>query len=267
MGLIKEGDKVIILTDILGDEDHFGDMDFKVTGTADGLTALQMDIKIKGLDLETMRMALEKARLARMHILGEMAKTISQPRSDISQYAPRIITIKINPEKIGDVIGPGGKIIRAIVEETGAKIDIDDDGTVLIASVEAAAGEAARDRVLAIVEEAEIGREYDGVVRRITDFGAFVEILPGTDGLIHISELAHERVERVEDVLKLGDHVQVKVINIDSDGKVRLSRKVLLPEPEGYVAPPPRSGGYGSRPPRSGGHDRRDGGRRPRSRS
>ncbi|MDD4050313.1 MAG: polyribonucleotide nucleotidyltransferase [candidate division Zixibacteria bacterium] len=266
MGLIKEGEKVIILTDILGDEDHFGDMDFKVTGTADGVTALQMDIKIKGIDLETMRMALEKARVARLHILGEMAKTISQPRSDISQYAPRIITIKINPEKIGDVIGPGGKIIRAIVEETGAKIDIDDDGTVLIASVEAAAGEAARDRVLAIVEEAEIGKEYDGVVRRITDFGAFVEILPGTDGLIHISELAHERVERVEDVLKLGDHVQVKVINIDGDGKVRLSRKALLPEPEGYVAPPPRSGGYGSRPPRSGGHDRRDGGRRPRSR-
>jgi len=267
MGLIKEGEKVIVLTDILGDEDHFGDMDFKVTGTADGLTALQMDIKIKGLDLDIMRMALEKARAARMHILGEMAKTIEQPRSDISQYAPRIITIKINPEKIGEVIGPGGKGIRAIVEETGAKIDIDDDGTVLIASVEAAAGEAARDRVLAIVEEPEVGKEYDGIVRRIADFGAFVEILPGTDGLIHISELAHERVDRVEDVLKLGDHVRVKVINIDGDGKVRLSRRALIPEPEGYVPPPPRSGGSrGSRPPRGGGHERRDGGRRPRSR-
>lgn len=266
MGLIKEAEKVVVLTDILGDEDHFGDMDFKVTGSSDGVTALQMDIKIKGLDLETMGMALTKARNARLHILGEMAKTIDQPRSELSQFAPRIITIKINPEKIGDVIGPGGKIIRAIVEETGAKIDIDDDGTVLIASVEAAAGEAARDRVLAIVEDAEVGKEYDGVVRRITDFGAFVEILPGTDGLIHISELAHERVERVEDVLKLGDRVRVKCINVDGDGKVRLSRKALLPEPEGYVAPPPRSGPPRGPRPARGGHDRRDGRRPPRSR-
>lgn len=240
MGLIKEEDRVIVLTDILGDEDHFGDMDFKVTGTAEGITALQMDIKIKGLDLETMRMAMEKARTARLHVLGEMAKALDKPRSEISQYAPRIITIKINPEKIGDVIGPGGKIIRAIVEETGAKIDIDDDGTVLIASVEAAAGEAARERVLAIVEEPEVGKEYMGTVRRITDFGAFVEIIPGTDGLIHISELAYERVERVEDVLSVGDSVKVKCINIDSDGKVRLSRKAVLPVPEGYVPPPPR---------------------------
>jgi len=191
MGLIKEDDKVVVLTDILGDEDHFGDMDFKVTGTAEGITALQMDIKIKGLDLEIMKMAMEKAKVARLHILGEMAKAIDTPRSELSQFAPRIITVKINPEKIGEVIGPGGKIIRALVEETGAKIDISDDGTVLIASVEAAAGEAARDRVLAIVEEAEIGKEYLGTVRRITDFGAFVEVLPGTDGLVHISELAY----------------------------------------------------------------------------
>ena len=240
MGLIKEEEKVIVLTDILGDEDHFGDMDFKVTGSADGLTALQMDIKIKGLDLETMTMALEKAKTARLHILGEMAKAIDKPRSDLSQYAPRIITIQINPEKIGAVIGPGGKVIRSIVEETGAKIDIDDDGTVMIASVEAAAGEAARERVLGIVEEAEIGKEYVGTVRRTTDFGAFVEILPGTDGLVHISELAYERVDKVEDVLRVGDSVKVKCINVDRDGKVRLSRKDLLPMPEGYVPPPPR---------------------------
>jgi len=250
MGLIKEDDQVIILTDILGDEDHFGDMDFKVTGTVDGITALQMDIKIKGLDLETMRLALEQARLARLHVLGEMAKAIDQPRSEISQYAPRILTIKINPEKIGDVIGPGGKIIRAIVEETGAKIDIDDDGTVVIASVDSEACLRAQERILAIVEEAEIGKDYTGVVRRVTEFGAFVEILPGTDGLIHISELAHERVARVEDVLRVGDTVQVKCINVDSDGKVRLSRKALLPAPAGGEAPRPRSPRpAGSRPP------------------
>jgi polyribonucleotide nucleotidyltransferase len=229
MGLIKEEDKTIVLTDILGDEDHFGDMDFKVTGTAEGITAIQMDIKIKGLDLEIIQMALQKARTARMHILSEMARVIDKPRSDLSQYAPRIITIKINPEKIGDVIGPGGKTIRAIVEETGAKIDIEDDGTVLIASIEAEAGEAARERVLAIVEEPEIGKDYVGTVRRVTDFGAFVEILPGTDGLVHISELAHERVNRVEDVLRVGDTVNVKCINIDHEGRVRLSRKALLP--------------------------------------
>jgi len=262
MGLIKEEDKVIVLTDILGDEDHFGDMDFKVTGTSEGITALQMDIKIKGLDLETMRMAMEKARTARLHILGEMAKALDKPRSEISQYAPRIITIKINPERIGDVIGPGGKIIRAIVEETGAKIDISDDGTVLIASVEAAAGEAARERVLAIVEEPEVGKEYVGTVRRITDFGAFIEIIPGTDGLVHISELAYERVERVEDVLAVGDSVKVKCINVDSDGKVRLSRKALLPVPEGYVPPPPRP--YSPSRPSRGGSGRSGDNRRPR---
>jgi polyribonucleotide nucleotidyltransferase len=256
MGLIKEKDKVIVLTDILGDEDHFGDMDFKVTGTASGITALQMDIKIMGLDVEIMRMALDKARIARLHVLDEMAKALDQPRAELSQYAPRIITIKINPEKIGDVIGPGGKIIRAIVEETGAKIDIEDDGTVLIASVEAAAGEAAKARVLAIVEEAEIGKEYLGKVRRITDFGAFVEIIPGTDGLVHISELAYERVNKVEDILNVGDTVRVKCINVGDDGKVRLSRKALLPEPEGGA---PRS----ERPPRTE-HSRPPMGRRPR---
>jgi polyribonucleotide nucleotidyltransferase len=239
-----------VLTDILGDEDHFGDMDFKVTGSSEGITALQMDIKIKGLDLETMRMAMEKAKTARLHILSEMTKAIDKPREEISKYAPRIITIKINPEKIGEVIGPGGKIIRAIVEETGAKIDIEDDGTVLIASVEAEAGEAAKQRVMEIVEEPELDKEYIGTVRRITDFGAFIEIIPGTDGLLHISEIAWERINRVEDVFKVGDSVKVKVINIDPDGKVRLSRKVLLPVPEGVT--PNRDGdnyrGGGGRP-------------------
>jgi polyribonucleotide nucleotidyltransferase len=229
MGLIKEEDRVIVLTDILGDEDHFGDMDFKVTGSQEGITALQMDIKIKGIDLETIRMALASAKTARLFILGEMAKVISQPREDLSPYAPRIITIKINPEKIGDVIGPGGKTIRKIVEETGAKIDIEDDGTVLIASVEAEAGQAAKLRVLELTEEPEVGKEYIGTVKRITEFGAFIEIIPGTDGLLHISEIAHERINRVEDVFRVGDTVKVKCINIDSDGKIRLSRKALLP--------------------------------------
>ncbi|MCK5126709.1 MAG: polyribonucleotide nucleotidyltransferase [candidate division Zixibacteria bacterium] len=245
MGLIKENDKVVVLTDILGDEDHFGDMDFKVTGTAEGLTALQMDIKIKGLDLETMKMAMEKAKNARLHILGEMAKAIDKPREDLSEWAPRIITIKINPEKIGEVIGPGGKIIRQIVEETGAKIDIEDDGTVMIASVEAEAGNAALERIKMITEDPEIGKEYIGTVRRVADFGAFVEILPGKDGLVHISELAYERVNQVEDVCKVGDSLKVKCINVDNDGKVRLSHKDTMPAPEGWVPPPPR-------PPRSG---------------
>lgn len=229
MGLIKTDEKVVILTDILGDEDHFGDMDFKVTGTADGITAIQMDIKIAGIDLETMRQALQRARTARLSIMEVMNSTLPKHRDQLSEFAPRIITIKINPEKIGDVIGPGGKIIRAIVEETGAKIDIEDDGTVRIASVDGEAGRRALERVEALTEEAEIDKVYDGVVRRVTNFGAFIEIIPGTDGLLHISEIAHNRINRVEDVLNVGDRTQVKVINIDGDGKIRLSRKVLLP--------------------------------------
>jgi len=228
MGLIKEGDKVVILTDILGDEDHFGDMDFKVAGSVEGVTSIQMDIKITGLDIETMRQALANARKARLHILEKMNATINKHRDQLSEFAPRIIILKINPSKIGEVIGPGGKIIRAIVEETGAKIDISDDGTVFIASVSAEAGKAALARVQAIVEEPEMGKVYNGVVRRITDFGAFVEIMPGTDGLVHISELDVNRVKRVEDVCRVGDRMEVKVINIDGDGKVRLSRKALL---------------------------------------
>ncbi len=262
MGLIKEDDKVVVLTDILGDEDHFGDMDFKVTGTAEGVTALQMDIKIKGLDIETMKKALEQAKEARLHILGEMKKSIDKPREDLSEWAPRIITLKIDPSKIGEVIGPGGKMIRSIVEETGAKIDIDDDGTVLIASVEAAAGQAALDRVKMIIEDPEIGKEYIGTVRRVADFGAFVEILPGKDGLVHISELAYERVNTVEDVVKVGDSIKVKCINIDGDGKVRLSHKDTMPVPEGWTPPPPRPPRTGG--PRGGGNrfNNRDRGRR-----
>ncbi len=228
MGLIKSDDKVVILTDILGDEDHFGDMDFKVTGTTEGITAIQMDIKIAGLDVETMRQALDKARIARLKILEKMNAAMPKHRDQLSEFAPRIITIKIPPSKIGDVIGPGGKIIRAIVEETGAKIDIDDDGTVLIASVDGDAGRRALARVQELVEEPEIGKVYTGVVRRVTTFGAFVEIIPGTDGLIHISELDHTRVRRVEDVLNVGDKVDVKVLSIDPEGKVRLSRKAIL---------------------------------------
>jgi polyribonucleotide nucleotidyltransferase len=239
MGLIKSDSKVAILTDILGDEDHFGDMDFKVAGSSAGITAIQMDIKITGLDLETMRTALDRARNARLKILDAMNRTISRHRDQLSEFAPRIITIKINPSKIGELIGPGGKVIRAICEETGAKIDIEDDGTVLISSVDGDAGRAALARVQAIVAEPEMGKVYSGIVRRTTDFGAFVEIMPGTDGLVHISELDVNRVKRVEDVCRVGDRMDVKVINIDHDGKVRLSRKVLL---SGATATPDNGG-------------------------
>lgn len=236
MGLISEGTKIAILTDILGDEDHFGDMDFKVAGTSTGITAIQMDIKITGLDIVTMRTALEEARRARLSILESMNGALPKHREQLSEFAPRIITIKINPSRIGEVIGPGGKIIRAIVEETGAKIDIDDDGTVTIASVDGEAGRRAKERVQAIVEEAELGRVYSGTVRRIAAFGAFVEIIPGTDGLVHISELDVNRVNRVEDVVRVGDRIDVKVINIDEDGKIRLSRKAVLTGENGDTA-------------------------------
>ncbi|MBU8933135.1 MAG: polyribonucleotide nucleotidyltransferase [candidate division Zixibacteria bacterium] len=250
MGLIKEGDQIAVLTDILGDEDHFGDMDFKVTGTTEGVTAIQMDIKCTGLKIETLRDALGKARTARLHILEKMNATIPQHREDLSQFAPRIITIKIPPGKIGDVIGPGGKIIRAIVEETGAKVDIQDDGTVLIASVSGESGRMALERIESITQEAEVGKTYKGIVRRVTAFGAFVEIFPGTDGLVHISELDIGRVERVEDILNLGDTVDVKCLNVDPDGKVRLSRRALLP-------------GGDDRPPEQSRPPRRDNNRRP----
>ncbi len=230
MGLIKEGEAVRILSDILGDEDHLGDMDFKVAGTRDGINALQMDIKIAGVTREIMREALYQAREGRIGILEVMDKTISEPRREISGHAPRIITLKVKPEKIREIIGPGGKVIRGIVEETGVKMDVEDDGTVTIASVDEAASRRAVEMVQRITAEAEIGKIYKGTVRKIMDFGAFVEIFPGTDGLVHISQLAPERVRRVTDILKEGDEVLVKVLEIDKQGKIKLSRKDALAE-------------------------------------
>ena len=227
MGLVSEGDVVAILTDIIGDEDHFGDMDFKVTGTKNGITALQMDIKIAGLKKEIMGKALYQAREARMHILNEMDKAISQSRTEISKYAPRITTINVKPEKVRDVIGPGGKMIRHITLTTGTQINIDDDGKVLIASTEGEGTDKAVEMIKDIVREAEIGKFYSGRVVKIMDFGAFVEVLPGSEGLIHISQLANERVNKVTDILKEGDEVLVKVIDIEN-GKIRLSRKAAL---------------------------------------
>ncbi len=229
MGLVKEDDRQVILTDILGLEDHMGDMDFKVTGSRDGITAFQMDVKISGLDLATMEEALRRAREARLHVLDIMEQTIAKPRPELSAYAPRIIILKVKPEKIGDIIGPGGKMIRSIIEQSGAKIDIEDDGSVFIASVDQKAGTLAQELILKLVEEPEMGKEYLGKVKRITPFGAFVEILPGQDGLLHISEMDTRRINRVEDVLHLGDQVKVKIIDIDPEGKIRLSRKACLP--------------------------------------
>ncbi|MDZ4258196.1 MAG: polyribonucleotide nucleotidyltransferase [Gemmatimonadales bacterium] len=230
MGLIKEGKKVAILTDILGTEDHLGDMDFKVAGTTEGITSIQMDIKIDGLSLEIMTEALEQARQGRLHILGEMAKVITTHRPEMSKWAPRIITIQIKPDKIGDVIGPKGKTIRGIQEASGAKVNIDDTGLVTIAAVGAEAGNKAKDMVMSIVAEPEVGRVYEGPVKSTTAFGAFVEIIPGVEGLLHISELAHGRVEKTEDVVKKGDIVQVKLLEVDERGRMKLSRKALLPK-------------------------------------
>jgi len=225
MGLVKEGDEFAVLTDILGDEDHLGDMDFKVAGTAEGITALQMDIKIQGITREIMDKALAQARDARLHILGEMNKVISTSREEMSEWAPSIITIKIDPEKIRDVIGKGGSVIRAITEETGATIDIDQDGTVRIASVDGSSGNEARRRIELITADVEVGRIYEGKVARLMDFGAFVTILPGKDGLVHISQISNERVEKVSDKLSEGDIVKVKVLEVDRQGRVRLSMK------------------------------------------
>jgi polyribonucleotide nucleotidyltransferase len=230
MGLIKEGDQVRILSDILGDEDHLGDMDFKVAGTRAGVTSLQMDIKIAGVTREVMHEALYQAREGRLHILDIMEKTIAAPRRELSSHAPRIITLKVRPEKIREIIGPGGKVIRGIVQETGVKMDVEDDGTIMIASNDEAASRRAVEMVQRITAEPEIGKIYRGTVRKIMDFGAFVEILPGTDGLVHISQLAPERVRRVTDVLNEGDEVMVKVLEIDKQGKIKLSRKEALAE-------------------------------------
>ncbi|MGD8617653.1 MAG: polyribonucleotide nucleotidyltransferase [Gammaproteobacteria bacterium] len=227
MGLIKETDGFAVLTDILGDEDHLGDMDFKVAGTANGVTALQMDIKIEGITKEIMEQALSQANAGRMHILGEMNKAISAPRAEVSDFAPRYITIKINPDKIRDVIGKGGATIRSITEETGASIDIDDDGNVKIASVDLEAGNEARRRVEQITADVEVGSIYDGKVVKLMDFGAFVTILPGKDGLVHISQISDERVQNVSDKLAEGDIVKVKVLEVDKQGRIRLSMKAV----------------------------------------
>ena len=245
MGLIKEGDRVAVLTDILGSEDALGDMDFKVAGTREGVTSIQMDIKIEGLSLELMRDALQRANRARMHILNEMEKALPSPREELSQYAPRIITIKVDPAKIGEIIGPKGKTIRGIQEATGATINIDDDGTVTIASVSGEGGERARRIIAGMTQEPEVGLIYEGQVKSTTTFGAFVEILPGTEGLLHISELQAGRVDKTEDVVKKGDIVQVKLLSIDEKGRLRLSRKAAIAEMEGGAAAP--AGGEGER--------------------
>jgi polyribonucleotide nucleotidyltransferase len=236
MGLIKEGEEVAVLSDILGDEDALGYMDFKVAGTAEGITALQMDIKMTGITREVLAQALAQAREARLHILGEMNKVIAAPSPVLKEHAPKIVVIQINPDKIREVIGPGGKIIKQIVAQTGVKIDIEDDGRVHISSPTQKAADEAIRIIRELTAEAEVGGIYTGKVKKIMDFGAFVEILPNTDGLVHISELAHHRVKSVSDVLKEGDEVTVKVLEIDRQGKIRLSRKALLP-PEPKSSP------------------------------
>ncbi len=232
MGLIKHDDKVAILSDIQGMEDHLGDMDFKVAGTENGITAIQMDIKIAGIDKEILTKALQQAKVGRIHILNEMRKTISKPKEELSKYAPKIITMVINPDKIRDVIGPGGKVISKIIEETGVKIDIEQTGEVFIAGTDSEMLNLAKKLIDDIVAEIEVGKIYTGKVSRITNFGAFVEVLPGKEGLLHISHISHERVAKVEDVLKIGDMVEVKVTDIDEKGRANLSRKVLLEKPK-----------------------------------
>src|ERR671914_226218 len=258
MGLIKEGKKYAVLTDILGTEDHLGDMDFKVAGTRDGITSIQMDIKIEGLDLKIMREALAQAKEGRLHVLREMNKALPQPRADLSPYAPRIVTVQISPEKIGDLIGPKGKTIRGIQDETGAEITVDDNGVVTIAAVGGEAMERAGELVAATTAEPEIGATYEGTVKSTTPFGAFIEIMPGTEALLHISEMAHGRTEKTEDVVKKGDRVTVKLIDKDERGRLRLSRKALLPKPEGFVE---EAGGDGGG---NGGGGEGQGGRGPR---
>ncbi|TWT23270.1 polyribonucleotide nucleotidyltransferase [Luteimonas marina] len=235
MGLVKEGDDFVVLSDILGDEDHLGDMDFKVAGTTNGISALQMDIKIQGITEEIMKVALAQAKQGRLHILNEMSNALSVARTELSEYAPRLLTIKIHPDKIREVIGKGGSTIQAITKETGTQIDIQDDGTIVIASINAAAAQAAKDRIEQITSDVEPGRIYEGKVAKIMDFGAFVTILPGKDGLVHVSQISNERVERVGDKLKEGDVVKVKVLEVDKQGRIRLSMKAVE-EGEGVAA-------------------------------
>jgi len=228
MGLIKEGDEIVILSDILGDEDHLGDMDFKVTGTATGVTALQMDIKIDGVSRDIMSRALAQAKSGRLHILGEMKLALAQSRPEVSAYAPKIVTMTINPDKIRDLIGPGGKVIKGLSAEFDVKIDVNDNGEVTIFAPNGEVAAQVEARVQGITAEPEVGQVYEGTVVKVVDFGAFVQIIPGVDGLVHISELEHKRVEKVTDVVKEGDTIKVKVLEIDQRGKIRLSRKALL---------------------------------------
>jgi polyribonucleotide nucleotidyltransferase len=262
MGLIQEGQRIAILSDILGDEDHLGDMDFKVCGTERGVTAIQMDIKVQGLDRAILERALDQAKEGRLHILGKMLETLSASRPELNQFAPRITTIKVRPDQIRIIIGSGGKTIKGITEQTGCMINVEDDGTVAVASADAAAVQRAIEIIKGLVEEPEVGRVYKGTVRRIVDFGAFVEIIPNIEALLHVSEIAHTRTERVEDVFKEGEEIEVKVLSVERDGKIRLSRRALLPLPEGMEAQAEGGGGGGY----GGGGDRgRSGGDRGRS--
>ncbi len=270
MGLIKEGPEYAVLTDILGDEDHLGDMDFKVCGTEKGVTAIQMDIKIKGLSREIMSRALMQARDGRLHILGKMNETLAQARPELSQYAPRITTLHVKPDQIRTIIGPGGKMIKAITEQTGCTINVEDDGTVSIAHFDQAMVQKAIEIIEGLTTEPEVGKKYLGIVRRVERYGAFLEIMPGTDGLLHISDFDWKRIDQVEDVMNLGDEVEVVVSNIDRDGRVKLSRKDLLPKPEGWTEEDSGGGerrggggggGRGGRGGFGGGRDRDRGGR------
>jgi polyribonucleotide nucleotidyltransferase len=270
VGLVQEGEKYVLLTDIIGEEDHFGDMDFKVCGTRDGITAIQLDIKTEGITHKIIRDTLHRARGARLKILEIMAKTMPEPRKEISEYAPRLLTIKIDPEKIGKIIGPGGKNIKAIQAETGANIDIEDDGTVFISAVDGAKAEKCRDIIEAMTAEVKVGKIYNGKVVSIKEFGAFVEIAPETDGLCHVSEVSDQYVDRVEDYLNLGDEVKVKVLLIDDQGRIKLSRKAAMKElgltdPEPVGAPrnegDESGGGGGYRDDRGGGGGGRGGDR------
>jgi polyribonucleotide nucleotidyltransferase len=275
MGLISDGaltdpkTRTAILSDILGDEDHLGDMDFKICGTRRGVTAIQMDIKIAGLSREVLAQALDQAREGRMHILDKMLATLSAPRPELNKWAPRITQIKVKPDQIRLIIGPGGKTIKGIIDQTGVAIDVEDDGTVNIASADSEAVKKALDIIKGLTTEPEVGTVYKGTVTRIADFGAFIEILPGTDGLLHVSEMAHHRVDKVTDVMKEGDEVEVKVLSVDRDGKIRLTRRELLPFPEGPEGEAAKkrlaqAREAGSGPPSRDRGDRRDGPRRDR---
>lgn len=262
MGLIKEGDRIAVLSDILGDEDHFGDMDFKVAGTADGITAIQMDIKIRGISFEVLETALNQAKEGRLHILGKMNETLSAPRENLSKFAPHLYSMQIPVDMIGTIIGPGGKMIRHIIAESGCELNIDDTGMLTIAAVNEENANIAKTMVGRLVEVPEKGKTYEGIIKSIKDFGAFVEIIPGKEGLLHISEIDYKRVDKVEDVLHMGDKIEVMLLDIDREGKMKLSRKALLPKPEGYVEPVKRERPEGDRRDGPRRDDRRGGGNR-----